>query len=333
MKILLVEGGFGRGCFATALVPKLAEKDGKIYVMGSYSEIFQDSPYVLESFGRNSTYIYKQIIQNSENEILFRDPYFNSEFIQGKIHVIEAWAKELGIEYTKDMLPELYINKQHTIKAKEFKQQVGNFIIVQFTCGQSPLQQNFNAPFNYEGFERKVNKENAQKIVNAIKEKYPSLTILNMCFPNENMQLDGVVSVGTVPTLFYAAALKESEGFIGVNSCLMHMAAAMRTKGVGLWGGSSPTMWGYDFHIPVSGKCPRNELYCTRPYLRELGDFVGNGQKWICPNASCMDISEDDVTTALAEVLSPSVKKIVSEKPVAATPTSVVNTTCAKDCK
>ena len=119
MKILLIEGGFGRGIFGTALVPKLAKEDGQIYVMGSYSEIFQDSPYVKESFGRNSTYIYKQIIKDPNNTILFRDHYFNSEFIQGKIHVIEAWARELGIEYTKDMLPELYINKQHLNKAKE----------------------------------------------------------------------------------------------------------------------------------------------------------------------------------------------------------------------
>jgi hypothetical protein len=328
MKILLCEGGFGRQVFSTALIPKLAGKD-KIYCMSSYTEVYQDNPYVAESFGRNSTYIYKSIIKDPNNTILFRDPYFESEFIQGKIHVINAWANALGIEYTKDMLPELYVNKTHLNKAKEFKQQVGNFIIVQFTCGQSPLSQNFNAPFNYEGFERKVSKENAQKIVNAIKDKYPSLTILNMCFPNENMQLDGVVTVGQVPTMFYAAALKESEGFIGVNSCLMHMAAAMRTKGVGLWGGSSPTMWGYDFHTHVSGKCTKSDLYCTRPYLRELGDFVGNGQKWTCPDPTCMDIDAKEVVTAVSDILSPSVKTIVSEKSKAPVP---VEEKCPSKC-
>ena len=45
-----------------------------------------------------------------------------------------------------------------------------------------------------------------------------------------------------------------------------------------------------------------------------MGDFVGNGQKWLCPNPTCMDINAEEVSDTLDKMLSPTIKPIISKK-------------------
>lgn len=299
MKVMILEGGIGRELFFSALIPTLAKEDGQIMICSSYTDIYENHPLVYRSLGRGTPYVWTDIIKKDEHEIIFADPYFNSDFIKGKIHVIEAWCHEIGIEYSLDMKPELYLAKRFIDDAKKFKKENGDFIVVQFSSGQSPLNVNLNQPFQWIGFQREYPLEKAQELVNKIHEKYKDLKIVLFGLPNEfTAQLEGVIKLNA-PYLSYAGLLTEAKTFIGINSCLMHFAGALGVKGIVLWGGSNPKQWGYNIHTNLNHECSRGELFCTRPYLRDLGDFVGNGQKWLCPNPTCMNIPPDAILKEL----------------------------------
>ena len=300
MRVYIIEGGAGRSAFFTALIPKLAEKE-KIMIMGSYPEITEFDPRVYRSLSRATTYAWDDIVQNPEHTTVFSDPYFHDRFIKRKCHVIEAWCEQLGVEYSPDMLPEIYLSKQYKDFAKQFKEDNGNFIMLQCTSGQSALNFNQQQPFVWSGFKREYEPEQAQQLVDMLHDRYPKLKIINFCLPNERTA--NLKNVMMFPTGFmtYIALLEQAETFIGINSCLQHFAAAVRKPGVVLWSGTSPDQWGYKMHTNLSGKC--KELYCSRPYLRELGDFVGNGSRWSCPNPTCVNIPPEDIFIEVDKIL------------------------------
>lgn len=302
MDIHVVEGGVGRHIFFSALIPKLAEKE-KIIVMSSYPDIFESNPHVYRSLGRNTQYAWSDFVMKPENRVIFFDPYFTNEFIKKETHVIESYAKGLGIEYSDDMLPQLFIPQNFKKDAERFKADHKDFIIVQFSSGQSPYAVDERAPFMWNGFARDYPREKAQELINLIHEEYPGLKILNFSFINEaTYGLKHTFSI-KAPYLFYAALLEQSKGFIGINSCLTHMAAAMGTPGVVLWGATGPEQWGYKTHINVATKCDSGDNFCSRPYLRDLGDFIGSGAKWSCSSQSCMNHDPQKVLNKLIDVI------------------------------
>ena len=312
MKTYIIEGGQGRHVFFSALLPKLAEKE-KVNVISSYPDVFENNPYVERSLSRNTPYMWEDLILKKDTETIFSDPYFRADFIRGECHIIDAWCRELKIDYNENLKPQLYLPNFLINDAKRFKKENGNFIIVQFTSGQSIYNAKNPELFKYEGFERNISQENAQWIIGFLKEKYPSLTILNMSFPNEGMDLQGTIRIES-PTLFYGALLQQCETFIGINSCLTHMAASTDKKGVVLWGGTSHKSWGYEKDANLYGKCLKNNIACSRPYLRELGDFIGSGSKWKCPNPTCMNLDAEIVFNEVVKLISPDAKKIIMEK-------------------
>lgn len=299
--VYVVEGGLGRHVFFTALIPELA-KDKKIMVMSSYTDVFENNPYVYRSLNRGTPYVWEDVVTDEKYNIKYSDPYFDDAFIKRKSHVIESWARQLGIEYTKNMKPELYFHKALKDDVKKFKQDIGPFIIVQFSSGQSPFNMNPNQQFKWTGFQRNYPIEEATWLIKMIKEEYPGITIINYSLPNEGYGIEGTTFYN-LPSLFYAALLEEAETFIGINSSLTHYGGALNKKGIVLWGGTSHRQWGYEIHTNLYGECSYNTLCCSRPYLRDLGDFNAAGNRWNCQEPTCMNIEAVEVFDSFNSIL------------------------------
>ena len=131
MKIYLIEGGIGKHVVFTALLPYLA-KEEQIYIMSSYPDIFEWSPYVKRSLSRHSEYIWEDYIKTDKFEVIYYEPYFNHDFIRGKISLIEAWCQGYNIEYISSMVPEIIIPRRFRDDADRFVKEQGDFIIIQF---------------------------------------------------------------------------------------------------------------------------------------------------------------------------------------------------------
>lgn len=298
MKIYNVTGGIGRQIAFTALIPKLAEKE-KIIILTPYPDIFENNPHVSRVLPMAMPYAWTDYIQKKDNEIFAPEPYFNTRFIHREIHLIQAFCEVLGIEYNGSMKPQINIAKFILNDAEKFKIENKKFIITQFIGGQTPFS-DFKCSIP-QGQKRFYPAEKAQALVDKIHDAYPDLKVLNMSLPNE-YQLKNTIVI-QAPYLFYVALLNHCETFIGIDSSLNHMSAVNQKKGIVLWMGTSPVNFSYDHNINLIGECKFNDIHCSRPYVRELGDFMGNGQPWTCPDPSCQEIKPEIIFEELKRVL------------------------------
>jgi len=294
--IYIVEGGIGKHIAFSALIPQIASKED-IYIMSSYPDVYNFNPKVRRSLGRNTQYAWEDYITREENTIKYYEPYYCSDFIKGKKHLIEVWCDGYNIEYSKDMLPHVVVNKDMNRAADQFAEANGKFIIIQLTGGQSPYTYNNNNQRVI--LQRKEYPTHLRlKLIATIRKKYPDLKILEFCLPNEVPPVEGVIRI-EAHYLLYVALLSRAEAFIGIDSALQHMAASVQKTGIVLWGGTSPVSFGYDLHINLCGKCSQGTPHCSRPYIREMGDYIGNGGLWSCPDGTCMDIEISDIINKL----------------------------------
>lgn len=240
----VIEGGIGKCVSFTALIDKLAEKDGEpIQVFTPYVDIIANNPNVRMGYDSTSVPLDHPDILSGDN-LFYCEPY-KSNFVFGKEHLIESYCKLFGIEYTDDMRPKLYAEKAQDLAQKflddaEIK---GPYIMVQFTGGQSPVNWNQNAHYQSHMPLRNYPHFLAQQVVGMLKEQYPNTAIIDCTLPNEPPYQGTVKYQG--PWLVLHELLKGSSGFIGIDSMLQHLSASAKKKGVVLWGMSRWTQFGY----------------------------------------------------------------------------------------
>jgi hypothetical protein len=300
MRIYNILGGIGKQIAFTALIPKLAEKE-KIIVLSPYPDIYQDNPFVERSLPMGMPFVWTDYIQKEENEIFCPEPYHNSRFVHRKIHLIEAFCNELRIEYNDSMRPNIFLPPSFAKDSEKFMQENGEFIIVQFSGGQSPLQADLSKQFITAGQKKNYPEKSAQKLVDEIVKKYPKIKILNFNLPNE-INLQNVLRI-SAPYLFYVSLLSKAKAFIGIDSSLNHMSAVTQAKGIVLWCGTSPINFSYSHNVNLFGECSQKNLHCNRPYVKDLGDLDASGKMWECQKPTCCDIKVETIMKNLSKLL------------------------------
>lgn len=240
----IVEGGIGKCTAFTALVPKLKEKAGQpIQIHTPYVDCFAYNPDVKMAFDSSSIPLGDSRLQASDN-FFYCEPY-KSNFQFGKQHIIESYCELFDVPFDPKMRPQLYTEHLEP-RALNFLEQAkitGDFVLVQFTGGQSPVGWNINQQYTNINPGRIYPTFLAQQVVNLLKEKYPELTIIDCSLPNE----PGYANTLKCPEHWAVIheLLKKSKGFIAVDSCLNHFSASTQTKGVVIWGPTRWTQFGY----------------------------------------------------------------------------------------
>jgi len=121
-----IEGGLGKNIAATALIKDVREryKDRKLVMVVSYPEIFLNNPDIYRVYRVGMTsYFYDDYI-NGKDTIVFRhEPYFQSDHIMRKKHLIENWCDLLGIKYS-EQTPQIYPNLVQKMIMNKYSRQV-----------------------------------------------------------------------------------------------------------------------------------------------------------------------------------------------------------------
>jgi hypothetical protein len=121
---------------------------------------------------------------------------------------------------------------------------------------------------------------------------FPNISFLQLGVESETL-IEGAIDFrGSLGLREQLSILAASNNFLGVDSFWSHASAALKVKGVVLFGDSSPLIWGHDTNINVY-----KELNCS-PCI----DWIGGD---VCPyNKKCMtDISVDDVFLILMDLI------------------------------
>ena len=295
--IYVVDGGVGKNVLFSSFINDLYNRDNaKPIIMATFPQIFENHPLVERSVNVNEPGFYDEVIKDHEGEVYFTNPYYSS-FVKGKTHVLYEWAKQLGLEF-KGQLPELYIDSFAMSEAERFKKEKGDFIIVQFSGGQSPYEMNPKVPFLNRGMTRNYPYAYAQEVVNLIKEKHPDLTIVNFAFENEpTYNLKDCIRINS-SFMLYIALLFECKTYISIDSCLMHFAANKfnKKRGICLWGSTGREHFGYDHNINMSN----TETHSFRPLPCKLGDtYKSDGSLYLANDEDSILVKPELIVDSL----------------------------------
>jgi uncharacterized phage-like protein YoqJ len=107
-----IEGGLGKNVAATALISSIKQKhkDRKLILVVSYPEVFLNHPDIHRVYRVGATsYFYDDYIKDKDTVVYKHEPYFQSDHIMRKKHLIENWCDLLGVKFEKQ-LPILYPN-------------------------------------------------------------------------------------------------------------------------------------------------------------------------------------------------------------------------------
>jgi hypothetical protein len=272
-----IEGGLGKNVAATSLISSVKQKysDRKLILVVSYPEIFLNHPDIHRVYRVGMTsYFYDDYIKDKDTIVFKHEPYFQSDHIMKKKHLIENWCDLLDIKYEKQY-PSLHPNMIQKDVMYNWRRDKPTMIL--HTNG-GPLQQN-----TLYSWTRDMPYGIAQAIVDRYSDKYhiiqvgrdPGHAVAGTEFINAQM---------TNYELFSMLLLSEKR--VLIDSSLQHAAAGYDLPSTVLWVGTSPKNFGYDMHSNVVANPPKNEIKMIDSYLF---DYSFDGVSYECPY---MDASE-----------------------------------------
>ena len=277
--LINVEGGLGKNVMLTSLMPMLSKKYEEIYVISPYSDVFKACSYVTEAFepGPQCATLYQELVLDEDCDILWKEPYSNQRFIKKTCHLFSAWLEEFGITDTVDYdalvpvidrISEEFPNIAQLVEQKAAE--LGKFIMVQFCGGQSPLgpqqDQNGNViPYNDHQEYIKRNYYQGQNLINALKEKYPDVTIVHYALPNEP-SYEGAVKLN-IPYIAYRLLAEKALKVVCTDSSLQHLSTGVCNDVTVIWGETRPEHFGYKCNKNIAAKRVLN----SQPYFKPMG--------------------------------------------------------------
>jgi uncharacterized phage-like protein YoqJ len=272
-----IEGGLGKNIAATSLVASVKKKysDRKLILVVSYPEVFLNHPDIYRVYRAGSTsYFYDDYINGKDTIIFKHEPYFQSDHIMKKKHLIDNWCDLLEIKYEKQQ-PILYPNMVQKDIIYNWAREKPTMIL--HTNG-GPIQQG-----SLYSWTRDMPYGIAQSIVERYSSKYHIIQVGR----DQNHAIPGVEFINQPMTnheLFSILALSEKR--VLIDSCLQHASVAMGLKSTVLWIGTSPKNFGYDFHSNIVANPPKGNVKMIDSYLF---DYSFDGIAHECPY---MDASE-----------------------------------------
>ena len=266
-----IEGGLGKNVAATALIESLQNKytDRKIIIVASYPEIFINHPIVYRVYKvGNTQYFYDDFIKDKDTIVFKHEPYFETNHIMKRKHLIENWCNLLGVEYT-NQYPVLNFNLVQQRMANMWQREKPVLVI-----------QTNGGPLN-SGLIYSWTRDIPFDIALLITEKYSKTHhIIQVCKPSSRKLPNVEVIDDQISAMDMFLLLAIADKRILIDSCLQHAAAALNVESTVFWIGTSPKNFGYVLHNNIVANPPTNVTKMIDSYLF---DYSFDGVVHECP--------------------------------------------------
>ena len=257
--IFHVQGGLGKHIAATAVAKCIKNNypDRKLIVVGVWTDVFMNLPFIDRVYQLgNTSYFYQNYIENQDSLIFHNEPYFTTDHIHKRLPLIQTWCKMYGLNYNNET-PEIHFNAlQKKISKKVWVSEKKPVMVIHTNGGMigpeaKPFMWARDMPYDIaqqivDKYHKKYTiyqctKQNSEKCINA--------NIIEYGFYQGSMQLS---------TMEFLSVILHSKKRILIDSCLQHAAAALKLPSVVLWNGTSPKVFGYDMHTNIETIKPHN---------------------------------------------------------------------------
>lgn len=266
-----IEGGLGKNIAATSLIKDVKERyvDRKLIMVVSYPEVFLNNPDIHRVYRVGATsYFYDDYIKDKDTIVFRHEPYFQSDHIMRKKHLIHNWCDLLDIPY-KEQLPQLYPNAVQ--KMLQYNWQREKPVMVIQTNGGA-----INSTFSY-AWTRDMPYEIAVNIAERYRNTYH---IMQITRPNTNLIPNVEHVTQQLSNFEMFSILAVSQKRVLIDSFLQHAAAGMGLPSTVLWIGTSHVNFGYKMHNNILAKEPPGTTKLIDSYIFDYS-FEGNVHE--CP--------------------------------------------------
>jgi hypothetical protein len=271
--IFHVEGGLGKHLLSTAVAKciKNNHPERDLIVVCAYPEIFLNLNYVHKVFRIGTTpYFYQDYVKDKDSILFKHEPYFTTEHIHKKLHLIKNWCKLYNLNYNEEQ-PELIFNfRQRQFGYKKWKREKPLMII------QSNGGAHGGSKYPYS-WSRDMPPYVVEGLINHYKNSYHILHVTNegaFTYDGSESVKERLLNMELLSMLLY------SNKRILIDSCMQHASASLGLKSTVLWVGTDPKVFGYEIHNNI--KC--KELPDHKLPDSYLFNYSFNGEIYECPS-------------------------------------------------
>jgi len=280
--IFIFEGGLGKAVAATALaeIIKNNHPDRKLIIVTPWPEVFLNNPSVerVYRYG-NCPYFYKDYIYNKDSLVFKGEPYFTSEHIQKRRHIILSWCELFNLKYNNEK-PKLFFNvAELDVIAAKFATRLKPILVMQTNGGVYTNEKPYCWTRDLPYFQ-------AQQIANILHQQYHILHITRPA----SLKLNNTETVPALPKRELLGLLLFSKKRILIDSCMQHAAAALNLPSTVCWVGTSHINFGYELHKNMYPTLQKTSDHLVDSFIFDY-NFDGSEHEFPYPSKELFDIN------------------------------------------
>jgi len=251
---LLIDGGLGRILTSIpALEQFVLDNPDSIIVTYFWTPIIWGNPKISNQVIDNNTKGLFELIKHSK--IIKPEPYFNTNYINSKTHLSQAWNEVVNFKETDIQVPKIFLSK-FELNAPNIK---NNRPVIGLQPFGSTASFSPNEVTDSSG--RSLNKEFTEQLIKRLKqENFDILLLTDKSIPF--LDSSDFINYWPENCRWMSAAIANVDYFIGIDSAGQHIARCFNKPGTVIMGGTSAVNVTYPDHFQIL-----NNLPCTyHPY-------------------------------------------------------------------
>ena len=299
---IIIDGGLGRVITAIPALEKYVTKypDTIIVIFQWISIVMGNRILTNNIFDSNYKDIYNKI---KNTKIIKPEPYFNSDYLNGRISLIDAWNQEINGDNEKLGIPKIYLSKDEIKNMAFIRNNYYQKIIAFQPFGSAA---NITEDNVTDKTKRSLDARITQYLVKLLRNQGYGLWLMtDTMIPF--LDANSFINAGSMNIREVAGLLYHCDYFLGIDSSGQHMARTFNIPGSVIMGGTNSTNTTYPDHFNILNDDP-NKTYM--PY--RLGDF----DWWLSEvlNDDVFDISDSDLKLLGKNILKHIVKTTKNKK-------------------
>lgn len=286
---LLIDGGLGRIISAIPALEKFVTKNPDTTIITYYwTPIFWGNPLLSSQvFDSNTKGLFEKI---RHTKILKPEPYYNTNYINNKISLAEAFNEEINGDSEKMPIPKIYLSNSELSNGKNLIKKNNKKVI----CFQP-----FGSTTKFEDevvdpTVRSLSKVFTLQIINMLKQEGYDIAFFD---DREIPFLDRskLLNIRGSDCRTWASIIANCDYFLGIDSAGQHIARAFNKPGTVFIGGTTETNISYPEHFSFVKKEGERKYMSYR-----LCDF----DYWLAElvNNNLMDYSAEDISKILKSI-------------------------------